>query len=221
MRKLFTKTIFKTEERPLLQHLNSTKVIFKCMLKKFVSVNMWILAHRNFIAFDFPSGYFLSTKLTTQLSVSTMLLIRKSNQNEPSCQTLGSKLPCERLCTKNLWRIDRPPAEITKKRVQYPEKGGILSRVTWHLNTEWSRQNFSLQYQADKWWERKYQLGDYQLTWYQILPTSIIRIVWQSVRWITNEILRVKGLRVRGSTKYAFYACLSKKRYISFDKNWS
>ena len=24
MRKLFTKTIFKTEERPLLQHLNST-----------------------------------------------------------------------------------------------------------------------------------------------------------------------------------------------------
>ena len=155
MRILFTKTIFKTEERPLLQHLNSTKVIFKCMLKKFVSVNMWILAHRNFIAFDFPSGYFLSTKLTTQLSVSTMLLIRKSNQNEPSCQTLGSKLPCERLCTKNLWRIDRPPAEITKKRVQYPEKGGILSRVTWHLNTEWSRQNFSLQYQADKWWERK------------------------------------------------------------------
>ena len=69
--------------------------------------------------------------------------------------------------------------------------------------------------------KEKYQLGDYQLTWYQILPTNIIRIVWQSVRRITNEILRVKGLQVRGSTKYAFYACRSKKRYISFDKNWS
>ena len=143
MRKLFTKTIFKTEERPLLQHLNSTKVFSNVCWK---SLFQWTC---EFLLIE------ILTKLTTQLSVSTMLLIRKSNQNEPSCQTLGSKLPCERLCTKNLWRIDRPPAEITKKRGQYPEKGGILSRVTWHLNAEWSRQNFSLQYQADKWWERK------------------------------------------------------------------
>ena len=28
---------------------------------------------------------------------------------------------------------------------------------------------------------------------YQILPTNIIRIVWQTVRRITNEILEKKG----------------------------
>ena len=31
---------------------------------------------------------------------------------------------------------------------------------------------------------------------YQILQTNIIRIVWQGVRRITNEILGVKGLRL-------------------------
>ena len=41
--------------------------------------------------------------------------------------------------------------------------------------------------------KEKYQLGDYQLIQYQILRTDIIRIVWQTVRIITNEILGVKG----------------------------
>ena len=65
---------------------------------------------------------------------------------------------------------------------------------------EWLRQNFSLQYQynikqtSDKKRE-KYQLGDYKLIQYQILHTNIARIVWQTVRRITNEILGVKGLR--------------------------
>ena len=43
--------------------------------------------------------------------------------------------------------------------------------------------------------KQKYQLGDYYLIWYQILPTDIIRIVWETVRRITYEILRVKGLK--------------------------
>ena len=61
--------------------------------------------------------------------------------------------------------------------------------------------NFSLQSQftikqtsnKDK---EKYQVGNrwYQLIQYQILQTIIIGIVWQKVRKITNEILRVKGL---------------------------
>ena len=42
--------------------------------------------------------------------------------------------------------------------------------------------------------KEKYQLGDYQLIQYQILQTNIIRIGWQTVRRITNEILGVKGL---------------------------
>ena len=40
----------------------------------------------------------------------------------------------------------------------------------------------------------KYQLRDYQLIQNQILGTNIIRIVWKSVRRITNEILGLKGL---------------------------
>ena len=40
----------------------------------------------------------------------------------------------------------------------------------------------------------KYLLWAYQLIWYQILQTNIIRIIWQTVRRITNEILKVKGL---------------------------
>ena len=40
----------------------------------------------------------------------------------------------------------------------------------------------------------KFQLWDYYLIRYHILLTNIIRIVWQTVRRITNEILGVKGL---------------------------
>ena len=42
--------------------------------------------------------------------------------------------------------------------------------------------------------KEKYQLGDHKLIQYQILQTTIIRTVWETVRRITNEILVVKGL---------------------------
>ena len=42
--------------------------------------------------------------------------------------------------------------------------------------------------------KEKYQPGDYKLIQYQILQTNITRIVWQTVRRITNEILGIKGL---------------------------
>ena len=42
--------------------------------------------------------------------------------------------------------------------------------------------------------EEKYQLWEYWLIWYQILQNNIKRIIWQTVRRITNEILGVKGL---------------------------
>ena len=35
---------------------------------------------------------------------------------------------------------------------------------------------------------------NYQLIQYQILQNNIIRIIWQIVRRIANEIFRVKGL---------------------------
>ena len=41
--------------------------------------------------------------------------------------------------------------------------------------------------------KKETKLGDYKLTQYQILQTNIIRIVWQTVRRITREILGVKG----------------------------
>ena len=42
--------------------------------------------------------------------------------------------------------------------------------------------------------EEKYQLGDYKLIQYQILQINITRVVRQTVRRITDEILGVKGL---------------------------
>ena len=42
--------------------------------------------------------------------------------------------------------------------------------------------------------KERYQLADYKLIQYQILQTYIIRIVWQTVRRITNEILEVRGV---------------------------
>ena len=71
---------------------------------------------------------------------------------------------------------------------------------------EWPRQNFLLQYQynikqtSDE-NKEKYQLGDYKIIQYQILHINITRTVWEIVRRITNEILRVKGLnKVEGHT---------------------
>ena len=42
--------------------------------------------------------------------------------------------------------------------------------------------------------KEKYQLWDYLLIQYKILQTKIMKIIWQTVRRITNEILGVKGL---------------------------
>ena len=66
---------------------------------------------------------------------------------------------------------------------------------------EWPRLNFSLQYlcrvkQTSNENKVKYQLGDYHLIQYQVLQSSIVRIVWQTVGRITNRILGVKGLSV-------------------------
>ena len=44
--------------------------------------------------------------------------------------------------------------------------------------------------------KEKYQSWDYLLIQYQILPTNIMRIIWQTVWRIINEILGVKGLTV-------------------------
>ena len=41
--------------------------------------------------------------------------------------------------------------------------------------------------------KEKYQLGDYFLIQYQILQTNIVRIIYQTVGRIANEILGVKG----------------------------
>ena len=41
--------------------------------------------------------------------------------------------------------------------------------------------------------KKETKLGDYKLMQYQILQTNIIRIVWQTVRRITREMLGVKG----------------------------
>ena len=64
---------------------------------------------------------------------------------------------------------------------------------------EWPRQNFPLQYhynikQTGDENKEKYILGDHKLIQYWILRTNIIRIVWQTVRRITDEIFGVKGL---------------------------
>ena len=63
---------------------------------------------------------------------------------------------------------------------------------------EWPRQNFSLQYQYNIKRKRaknkeKYQLGVIQ---YQIIQTNVIGIIWQMVRRITKEIIRVKELKL-------------------------
>ena len=63
---------------------------------------------------------------------------------------------------------------------------------------EWQRENFSLQYQcninqmSDE-NKEKYQFGDNKLTQYKILQTNIIRIVWLTVRRMTNFIWELKG----------------------------
>ena len=63
--------------------------------------------------------------------------------------------------------------------------------------------NFSLEYHYNIKHRRdgngvKYQLGGYSLIQYQILQIDMIRIEWQIVRRIVNEILGVKGLNHEG-----------------------
>ena len=48
--------------------------------------------------------------------------------------------------------------------------------------------------------KEKHQLWDYYLMQYQILQTNIMRIIWQTVRRIPNEILGIKGLTPLTST---------------------
>ena len=45
--------------------------------------------------------------------------------------------------------------------------------------------------------KEKHQLGGYQLIQYQILQNKIIRIIRQTVRRITNEILGARELKVK------------------------
>ena len=75
---------------------------------------------------------------------------------------------------------------------------GLITKykVNPSLTHAWPRQNFSLQYQYNikgKSDERKVKnqffLWDYQLIQYQIIQSNIMRIVWPTVRRITNEIL--------------------------------
>ena len=50
--------------------------------------------------------------------------------------------------------------------------------------------------------KKNMRLGMSQLIQYQILRTSIIRIVWQTVKRITNEILDVKKLGALAMVNY-------------------
>ena len=43
-------------------------------------------------------------------------------------------------------------------------------------------------------YKEKYQLWDYLFIQHQILQTTKVNIIWQTVRRITNAILGVKGL---------------------------
>ena len=54
----------------------------------------------------------------------------------------------------------------------------------------------------------KFQLKDYQLIQYQILRTNIIRIVWQTVRRITNKILEWEGNMFIVTTFQSIYISL-------------
>ena len=54
----------------------------------------------------------------------------------------------------------------------------------------------------------KYKVGDDYLIWYQIIKTNIIRIVWQTVRRITTEIMGVKGLMSDCLTILKYFSCI-------------
>ena len=68
---------------------------------------------------------------------------------------------------------------------------------------------------SDKNGER-YQFGDYKSIHNQILKTNIARNVWQTVRRIFNEILRVKGLKERIERSVMFYLSVIAKNKQKF-----
>ena len=54
------------------------------------------------------------------------------------------------------------------------------------------RYRYNINQMSDK-NKEKYQFGDNKLTQYKILQTNIIRIVWLTVRRMTNFIWELKG----------------------------
>ena len=57
--------------------------------------------------------------------------------------------------------------------------------------------------------KEKYQSWDYQWIQYQILQTNIMRIIWQTVKRITNEILGVSELEWLRKNHFTFMLLLS------------
>ena len=57
--------------------------------------------------------------------------------------------------------------------------------------------------------KEKYQSWDYQWIQYQILQTNIMRIIWQTVKRITNEILGVSELEWLRKNHFTFMLLFS------------
>ena len=57
--------------------------------------------------------------------------------------------------------------------------------------------------------KEKYQSWDYQWIQYQILQTNIMRIIWQTVKRITNEILGVSELEWLRKNHFIFMLLFS------------
>ena len=60
--------------------------------------------------------------------------------------------------------------------------------------------------------KEKYQIKDYHLIQYQILLTNIRRIVWQTVRRITNEV-KTLYLQGRVNTLSSFPHCEQARKH--------
>ena len=57
--------------------------------------------------------------------------------------------------------------------------------------------------------KEKYQSWDYQWIQYQILQTNIMKIIWQTVKRITNEILGVSELEWLRKNHFTFMLLFS------------
>ena len=92
----------------------------------------------------------------------------------------------------SIWRCDRG-------RLSSPSSGSQNAGFNPFNSHEWLRQNFSLQYQyfakqTSNEYKENIKQGIFVLIQKKIFQTNIIRIVWQTVRRITYEILGVIGL---------------------------